>query len=1027
TATNPLWQGTITDLRIDPGHYFQNVKDSNGDPILPSADNPYIIKLAQVSIIYGETVQKINPEDYDTGTTKHLANITKDYTKATETQLSKPFKRISAKVSGDDPQIQYNGLNINAAEVKGIVIRAYIPSNKITKNAFQLFFANEDGEEFSKDKKFTVFYDTSQKFEDFDHLYFDLSKVDKYNSGDKWTGTIKKLRLDPLDFSDDDLKSSIEPQAFTDEFDIKIAAISLVRESNTADSAGAFLPLADIADSTAGQGNGFLKGSWESEFNNTSVTNTAASRAIVNGEPQASDINKSRTEVIKSITPASYDKSSKNIQDINRETGFKENDDGSLTVTVDNSEKSYTKNGSDPYWDYAGLSINASDVKAIRIKAKIPQIINSNLFQLFFARTEDVETWYNGGDYQGKYLYSDKVYTIYYNKDQVGEDGYYEFYFNISEQNLWNGTIERLRLDPVGFYEAYGSVPAACPNDLMITIKSIELLGYNTTADEEQTSYDSLYFGMTMEHDFYLPTNKLDDKGQPIEFEYIGDDDLWVFIDGELALDLGGCHTAQHGKISFTDGKAYINGGSGTALSSKILETNKVHTLKLFYLERSGSTSSMMIRFNLPEASLTVKNNIECTSKLNTDQQKYFDEKANSKTTTYQVTATAPQGQEQLTSLYYRIGDGDAQKVTLTDGVGTFKLDNGKTAAFTLPVGYSVKVEPIDTAIDRFDYSNTVAITNGGTAVTTQPQTTAQDTLLAYSFTNTYTMQRTDLTIEKQVNKQSEDENRTFIYHIKGNDDDPLTKNIDTRVTVNMGQKDKQDQLINLNAYEWDPHIVIRHDTFSGVNSDNLLNITVNVSGIPEGQEAMIYYRTDSSGALDDDRTIRVIKTDASDELVFNVKNVISKNGHNGIIQELRFDPMTFTIDSSVDKDFKINFVTFNFADGTSKVFDTRTFAGFKECFDLNSAETSGEVGNDMRYTVTTGDITVNNGSVKINGLPVGSYTVTEEKSWAWRHLIGDVVFNNEDQTVTDNGVTIALPKQENNLLTFYNNTTYNK
>lgn len=110
------------------------------------------------------------------------------------------------------------------------------------------------------------------------------------------------------------------------------------------------------------------------------------------------------------------------------------------------------------------------------------------------------------------------------------------------------------------------------------------------------------------------PKNQADTTNIPIEFNFSGDDDVLVFIDGQLVLDVGGDHGVVSGTIDFKDKKATVYGvknstGSGRADSnvynfSEILpnaDNTKEHTLTMFYMERGLWESNMSISFNFPD------------------------------------------------------------------------------------------------------------------------------------------------------------------------------------------------------------------------------------------------------------------------------------------------------------------------------------------------------------------------------------------------------------------------------------------
>ena len=96
-------------------------------------------------------------------------------------------------------------------------------------------------------------------------------------------------------------------------------------------------------------------------------------------------------------------------------------------------------------------------------------------------------------------------------------------------------------------------------------------------------------------------------------YEFEGDDDVWVFVDGKLVLDLGGVHDKVGATINFNSGVIqyyqFANKNSGSkvnTVTSNLSEVygstwkdGKVHTLKIFYFERGKSLSEFDSNFNL--------------------------------------------------------------------------------------------------------------------------------------------------------------------------------------------------------------------------------------------------------------------------------------------------------------------------------------------------------------------------------------------------------------------------------------------
>lgn len=186
------------------------------------------------------------------------------------------------------------------------------------------------------------------------------------------------------------------------------------------------------------------------------------------------------------------------------------------------------------------------------------------------------------------------------------------------------------------------------------TVGNDKGVGFFPFNNSDSTKNANKYgYGTEFDIDFYMSeTGKLtaaDGKGKDITFNFSGDDDVWVYVDGVLVLDLGGAHKVSSGSINFSTMKVIYKAavdtsdnisarGKGTADTyateekyvttvdlAKIFAANgaefnnknssKKHTLQMFYMERGSFDSNCSVSFNLPQnTGLLVRNDVNFDS-----------------------------------------------------------------------------------------------------------------------------------------------------------------------------------------------------------------------------------------------------------------------------------------------------------------------------------------------------------------------------------------------------------------------------
>ena len=232
------------------------------------------------------------------------------------------------------------------------------------------------------------------------------------------------------------------------------------------------------------------------------------------------------------------------------------------------------------------------------------------------------------------------------------ESGYFEFdstknfaYLNGSDFTVYN---QIATIDGSSFSQDHGQfIPY---NDLYIpgttTPRPYSTKHRNTTNTTNQPLPDSdpnknaplmavpqnetdYFFGMELEAQFSQTVSGLDVWGHDIIFDFSGDDDMWLYVDGELVLDLGGVHSAQTGSINFKTGEVQTSRTSPTNLRAifkqnyetrhpgateaevnayldeifeegeNVFKDYSSHTMKVFYMERGSGSSNLHMKFNL--------------------------------------------------------------------------------------------------------------------------------------------------------------------------------------------------------------------------------------------------------------------------------------------------------------------------------------------------------------------------------------------------------------------------------------------
>ena len=314
---------------------------------------------------------------------------------------------------------------------------------------------------------------------------------------------------------------------------------------------------------------------------------------------------------------------------------------------------------------------------------------------------------------KGKTVYSDANYL--FKKDT---DGYYEYdsatnfaQFNETTKNFTVYKVPGSSTNAIDLQKYSGNKPHG-------SFFPFNTLGESIYEGIHEISGNSpdFHFGMTMSAKFIQPKDgKI--KDNDMVFEFSGDDDVWVYIDGVLVLDIGGIHNAASGSINFANGNVRVGNNNNLNLRQLFADANTtgdfvsgenrfadytMHTINFYYLERGEGDSNCKLKFNLPtvpKKSVTVEKQLS-----NTDKEKYADVEFK-----FQLLVKDARGKYVPLNTKGILSD-DKDVEFKTETINNVSYDNvftlkpGQYATFSgLEENKNYKVQEIDVSDDKYD------------------------------------------------------------------------------------------------------------------------------------------------------------------------------------------------------------------------------------------------------------------------------------------------------------------------------------
>lgn len=379
------------------------------------------------------------------------------------------------------------------------------------------------------------------------------------------------------------------------------------------------------------------------------------------------------------------------------------------TAEINKGHSLQFSNGRDGVWDYNAWTGSANPYSNIMKKT-----LGKDSYPVLNKGNEESSSYLFSTDSgTGKTVYSDANYL--FKKDA---DGYYEY---DSAKNF-------AQFDEKTKHFTVYKVPGSSTNAINLQKDSGNkphgsFFPFNTLGDsiyegihEISGNSPDFHFGMTMSAKFIQPKDgKI--NGNNMVFEFSGDDDVWVYIDGVLVLDIGGIHNAASGSINFANGNVTVGNNNNLNLRKLFADANEegdfvsgenrfadytMHTINFYYLERGEGDSNCKLKFNLPtvpKKSVTVEKQLS-----NTDKEKYADVEFK-----FQLLVKNAQGKYVPSNTKGILSDGKnvefkSETINNVSYNNVFTLKPGQHATFSgLEENKNYKVQELDVSADKYE------------------------------------------------------------------------------------------------------------------------------------------------------------------------------------------------------------------------------------------------------------------------------------------------------------------------------------